>query len=80
MDYKRKLVINSYKELQDHLRRCIQWDSNEAGQYDIVGITNLLSAILDNLNTNIHQSEFENLREILSNQNIEFLRKLLNES
>jgi len=80
MNKKRKLVIDSYEELENHLRSCIQWDSSEVGQYDIVGITNLLSAILDNLGTNVHQSEFENLKEILSNQNIEFLRKLLNEN
>ncbi len=80
MNNKRKLVINSYEEFENHLRNCIQWDSNEVGQYDIVGITNLLSAILDNLHINVHQSEIENLREILSSQNIEFLRKLLNEN
>ncbi|WP_132796037.1 hypothetical protein [Tenacibaculum skagerrakense] len=62
------------------MRNCIQWDSNEFGPYDIVGITNLLSAILDNLSTNINQSEFEDIREILSSNNIEFLRKLLNEN
>ncbi len=80
MNSKRRLVINSYEEFENHLRECIQWDTNEVGQYDIVGITNLLSAILDNLNTNVHQSNYESLREILSKQNIEFLRKLTNEN
>jgi len=80
MDNKRKLVINSYEEFENHLRNCIQWDTSNVGQYDTVGITNLLSALLDNLNTNIHQSEFENIRKILSNQNFEFLRKLMNEN
>ena len=80
MKDKRKLIINSYEEFENHLRTCIQWNSNEVGQYDIVGITNLLSALLDNLNTNVHQSEYENLKEILSNQNIEFLKKFLNEN
>ena len=80
MEDKRTLIINSYEEFENHLKNCIQWDSNEVGPYDIIGITNLLSAILDNLSTNIHQSELKDIREVLSNNNIEFLRKLLNEN
>jgi|GEM_PF-5853246 len=80
MNNKRELVFNSYEEFKSHLRDCIQWNSTEVGQYDIVGITQLLSAILDNLNTNIHQFEYQNVREILSNQNVEFVRKLINEN
>ncbi|WP_299438270.1 hypothetical protein [uncultured Aquimarina sp.] len=75
-----KLVLNSNEEFENHLRNCVHWNSTDVGQYDVIGITGLLSALLDNLNTRCHQSEYENLREILSNQNLEFLRKLLNEN
>lgn len=80
MNNKRKLVISSYEEFEHHLRSCIQWDSSDVGQYDVVGITHLLSAILDNLNANVHHSEIENIKEILSHQNLKFLKKLLNEN
>ena len=72
MEDKRILIFNSYEEFENHLRSCTQWDSNEGGPYDIIGITNFLSAILDNLSTNINQSEFKNIKEVLSNNNIEF--------
>ncbi|MGY3795821.1 hypothetical protein [Aquimarina sp. 433] len=75
MNNKNKLVIDSYEEFEKHLRNCIQWNSTDVDQYDVVGITGLLSAILDNLDSNIHQSEFENLRDILSNQNFKFFKK-----
>ena len=77
MENKRKLVVDSYEELEFHLKNCIHWDSTDvAGQYDLVGITGLLSATLDNLRKNTNQSELEDLRELISEDNQEFLKKI----
>ncbi|MGH1385627.1 hypothetical protein [Kordia sp.] len=73
-----QLKLNSFKELENHLRTCIHWNSTEnVGQYDTVGITTLLVALLDNLEMNTHESQYEDLKEMLSKQNIEFLKQLI---
>ncbi len=78
MPNKHNLTIDSYETLEFHLRNCIQWDSTEiAVQYDVVGIAGLLSAILDNLSKNTIQSDLEDFKELISEQNIDFLKKIL---
>ena len=75
---KGKLILNTYEDLEHHLRNCIHWDFTEVGQYDLIGITGLLSALLDNLGNNVHDSVLEDIKDVLSEKNIEFLKRLLN--
>ncbi|WP_298518428.1 hypothetical protein [uncultured Kordia sp.] len=73
-----QLKFNSFEELENHLRNCIHWNATEdIGQYDTVGITTLLVALLENLEENTHESQYEDLKQMLSKQHINFLEKLL---
>lgn len=74
---KKKLVFTTFEELENHLRNCVHWHTTEnVGNYDTVGITILLSALLDNLEQNTHESLTEDLQQILSGENISFLKSL----
>lgn len=74
---KQILRIDSYSEFEKHLRECVQWNSN-VGQYDLIGIGGLFSAIISNLSTRIHEHELDLLKEILTNKDVEFLKKITN--
>ncbi len=72
------LKLHSFEELENHLKNCIHWNTTEeSGQYDTVGITLLLSALLNNLEKYTHESNYEDLKNIVSNKNINFLKKLI---
>ena len=75
---KGKLILKTYEDLEYHLRNCNHWDFTEVGQYDLIGITGLLSALLDNLDNNVHDSVLEDVKDVLTGKNIEFLKRLLN--
>ncbi len=71
------LKLHSFEELENHLRNCIHWNSTDViDQYDTVGITLLLNALLDNLEKKTHESNYEDLKNILDKKNLDFLKKL----
>lgn len=73
-----QLKLSSFEELENHLRNCTHWNSTEvAGHYDTVGITTLLIALLDNLEENIHESQYEDLRNMFSKQQVDFFKKVI---
>ena len=75
---KHQLIFNSYEELEHHLQNCIHWHTTEnVGQYDTVGITTLLSALLNNLQANTGTHEYQDLKQILTKENINFLKALI---
>lgn len=71
------LQIDTYVQLENHLRNCNRWDSVDVGQFDVVGVVGLFSAIIDNLKTNLYQHEFETAKEMLSKENLRFLKELI---
>ena len=72
-----QLIFKTFESLQAHLRNCVQWNSLELGSYDIIGLTTLLSSLLENIGEKAHEEDFEEIRSILSKSNLEFLKKLL---
>lgn len=74
-----KLILDSYGAFENHLRNCTQWNTCEAGDFDLVGIIKLFTALLDNLERNVKSEELKEIKEIFSSSNVEFLRKLLND-
>lgn len=70
------LKFENFQELEDHLRNCAQWNSRDSVPYDLVGITNLLSAILDNLGRNLIDDDIDEIREILTAENLALMDKI----
>lgn len=74
MKNKTVVTFQSFEELENHLKNCIHWYSTDnVGQYDIVGITTLLNALLENLQKNTVVNDYKDLKNILSKENIHFL-------
>ena len=76
MNNKTPLCFNSHEELIFHLKNCVHWNSTEIDNYDFVGISLLLDALLDNLSSNTLPHEYEELRNIISNKSLEFLKNV----
>ena len=75
-----KLTFHTYEELKYHLKNCVHWNSTTGvGQYDLVGIGGLLSAVLENLTEHTASSELGDLKDVLSSKNLKFLEMLLKE-
>ena len=71
------VTFNSFEALENHLKNCIHWYSTEnVGQYDIVGITTLLNALVENLEKNTNEDDSKDLRTILSKESLKFLELL----
>ena len=71
------VTFNSFEALENHLKNCIHWYSTEnVGQYDIVGISTLLNALLENLEKNTYEHDSKDLRTILSKESLKFLELL----
>lgn len=71
------VTFHTFEELENHLKNCIHWNSTDnVEQYDVVGITTLLNALLENLQKNTNKHDSKDLRTILSNESLNFLELL----
>lgn len=69
--------IERYEELAEYLQSWYQHDLQvPEGQYDFVGMIRLLAACLTSLRTYASESEIEDLRDHLDEQEQTFLRYL----
>lgn len=80
MNNTKEIKFTTFEELENHLKNCIHWNStNNVELYDVVGITTLLNALLENLQKNTNKHDSKDLRKILSKESLKFL-KLLSKS
>lgn len=71
------VTFHSFEALENHLKNCVHWYSTDnVGQYDVVGITTLLNALLENLQKNTHEDDIKDLKTILSKESLKFLELL----
>ena len=73
------LQFESFDELERFLRDWQQWDWLEGDtldDYDFAGMIILFNACLDNLRTNAHQAELEDIGGYLRDEQRAFLKKL----
>ncbi|WP_130733555.1 hypothetical protein [Flavobacterium sp. J27] len=78
MDFKEKITFTSFEDLENHLKNCIHWYSTEnVGQFDTVGITILLNALVENLRKNTSDTTSKDLKTILSQENRNYLLNML---
>ncbi|MVO08531.1 hypothetical protein GOQ30_05050 [Flavobacterium sp. TP390] len=78
MNFKEKITFASFEDLENHLKNCIHWYSTEnVGQFDTVGITILLNALVENLRKNTSYTTSKDLKNILSQENRNYLLKML---
>jgi hypothetical protein len=71
MEYK---DIRNYEDLENFLRHFSLW---EGYQYDPNGIIHLLGALVDNLTEHVLDAELEDVRCLLSLEQIAFLKKMM---
>jgi len=78
MDCKEKITFASFEDLENHLKNCIHWYSTEnVGQFDTVGITILLNALVENLRKNTSDTTSKDVKNILSQENRNYLLNML---
>lgn len=71
------VTFHSFEALKNHLKNCVHWYSTDnVEQYDLVGITTLLNALLENLQKNTHVDDIKDLKTILSKESLKFLELL----
>ncbi len=72
-----ELKFASYEELLEHLRTCHHWyTSKPEGQYDLVGVTHLFLACLDNLRANAPYIELKEITDCFEEDQKEFFGQL----
>jgi len=68
-------AINSFEQLANYLRTFVNW-SGDAAPYDSGGIASLLGALLDNIRTQAIESDFEEMKERLTAEQIATLQRI----
>jgi hypothetical protein len=70
-----QLTVESFEELESLLRNWVNFQRN--GDYDVVGMMLLLKACLENLRQHSLDTDFEELENFFSTEELTFLEELL---
>ncbi len=65
------MIINSFEDLEERLKNWINFSGE--GDYDFIGMMYLLKACLYNLRKYSLSADFEDLEDILSKEEVEFI-------
>ena len=68
--------FQSYESFLTFLRTTSGWHGPEEPPYDAIGMFHAFAALLDNLRENSNPAEQETFRELLSEEQRQFLRQL----
>ncbi len=71
-----KSTLMKFENLESFLENWV--NINDEGSYDFIGIINLFTAILRNIKKNALKSDFEDLYELISEEELEMLEIIMN--